>query len=353
MSMIAAMRYLPLVGHAPRFEGAVSLEVTDEGVRPWRLPVGTRDLFEPAVLARAATPSGVRLTLVSDTSELVLRVTPTPTPDATWTFDLCVDGVPHQRVIQRSGESFVRFRVADAMPGRPRLLEVYLPSQYLSLQVRACMIDDGASVQPHHDPRRRWVVYGSSITHAKEAAGPSETWPALVARKFGLHLTSLGFGGQEHLEPSVAMAIRDLDADLISLCVGGNVWGGATLTTRTYRAAVIGMVRVIRERHQFIPIAVVSFIWAPADDNIRNSAGLTVADYRRMTTEAVDALRRSGDANVHAFDGAELYPPQLACHMPDGVHPDAYGQRVLAARYSQIVMPRLLEPPSSCRPPEK
>lgn len=341
---------MPLVGHVLQFAGAVSLEVDDdEGVRPWRLPVKLKDLFEPAVLSRAAMPSGVRLTLVSDTKHIELRVTPTAAPDSFWTWDLCVDGVLHQRVIQRSGQSVLKFVVSEAKPGHPRLIEVYLPSQYLPVQVRACMIDDDASAQPYSDPRRRWVVYGSSITHAKEAAGPSETWPALIAKKFNLHLTSLGFGGQEHLEPSIAMAIRDLDADVVSICVGGNVWAGATLTARTYRAAVIGMVRTIRDRHPAVPIAVVSFIWAPADDNTRNSAGLVVADYRRMTGEAVDALCRCGDENVFYFDGAELFPPQLACHMPDGVHPDAYGQRVLAARYAQMVMPKLLaEPASAC-----
>lgn len=334
---------LPLVAGPLTFEGAVSLEVTPAGVKPWRLRFEEIDLFEPALRLRADNPSGVRITFASDTSRVVVEAEPIEHGEQEWKWDLLVDGRLHARVVQPCKKGRVEFAPLPAAKGVLRRIEIYMPPQYLPVRVKSVAIDDGAETQAWKDVRPRWVVYGSSITHAKEAAGPSETWPAIVAREFDLHLTNLGYGGQEHLEPMVAEMIRDLPADLISLCVGGNAWYPPTLSERTFRAAVIGLVRTIRQKHPRTPMALVSFI-STAHDGQPNSQGKLVEDYRAYTRDGAGTLQRHGDHNLSYFDGADLYGPGLRHLMDDGVHPNAEGQRVLARDYTKLVMPRLIPP---------
>lgn len=338
------MQHIALMDGPVTFEGAVSLERVSDAVRVWRLPWRDQALFEPPLIRRGHQPAGVRATLLSDTAHLCVEVEPVE-GEQTWAWDLLVDGASHDRVVQPTTASTIRFApLPPAKDGRTRRIEVYLPTQYVPVTVRSIAIDDGAAAQPWRDARRRWVVYGSSITHAREAAGPSEAWPAQVARRFDLHLTCLGYGGEEHLEPTVARMIRDLPADLISLCVGGNVWGASSLSARTFPAAVIGMVRTIREQHPHTPLAVCSFIWTRHDKGAAvNKVGLTMDDYRRFTAEAVDRLRAHGDAHVFYVSGKDIFGAEQAhLLLADGVHPGAQAQAWLTQAYSERVMARLL-----------
>ena len=328
-----------------RFEGAVSLDVSEEGVQPWRLPFREKSLFSPGVVTRASQPSGIRLTFLSDTRRVGLEVEPAGDPGGLWTWDLVVDGALAQRVRQSSGEPEILFDDLPRAAGKEsktRRIEVFLPSQYLPVRVRSLSVDADASVQPWTDPRPRFVMYGSSIAQAKEADGPSETWAAIVASKHDLHLTNLGFGGQEHVEAGIARVIRDRPADLIGLCVGGNVHASASLSSRTFLPAVIDFVRLLRDGHPRAPIAVCSCVHLPEEVGQKNLFDLSLDDYRGWTREAAEKLRALGDERVLYVHGPDLYgEADAARHTHDGAHPDAEGQRLLAERFSQQVMPSL------------
>jgi len=334
-----------------RFEGAVSLDVSEAGVQPWRLPFHERSLFSPGVVTRASQPAGIRLTFLSDTNHVRLEVEPVESleaaggPGPPWTWDLLVDGVLAQRVQQSCDQPEIIF---DELPRTnagergARRIEIFLPSQYLPVRVRGLYVDSEASVELWADPRPRLVMYGSSITQAKEAAGPSETWAAIVAAKHDLHLTNLGFGGQEHVEAGVARVIRDLPADLIGICVGGNVHASASLSSRTFLPAVIDFIRLLREGHPQTPIAVCSCVHLPEEIGRKNVFDLSLDDYRGWTREAVEKLRALGDEGLVYVHGPDLYgPDDAARHTHDGAHPDAEGQRLLGERFSQLIMPEL------------
>ena len=53
-----------------KWKGAVSTELTTEGVMPWRIPFTQKDLFAWQLIERAAMPAGVRLEFGSNTSYL-------------------------------------------------------------------------------------------------------------------------------------------------------------------------------------------------------------------------------------------------------------------------------------------
>ena len=340
-----------MAGGPVRFEGAVSLEVTGDGVRPWRLPFHELSLFSPALVTRSGQPSGVRLTFFSDTTRVRLEVEPPANPeplagpDAVWTWDALVEGRLAARVAQPSRLPEILFENLAGEDGpAERRVEIYLPSSYLPVRLHGLYVDGAATVSPWNDPRKRFVVYGSSITQAKEAAGPSETWAAIVCRDADLHLTNLGFGGNEHIEAGVARVLRDLPADYMVLCLGGNVHATTSLSARTYMPAVIDMVRIIRERHPTMPLAVISAIHLPDEVGQRNLHDLELDTYREWTGEAVQKLRDLGDARIFYVHGPDLYgPDDASTYTHDGAHPDEQGQRLLAERFLGAVMPSLTD----------
>ena len=336
--MNSATQALSLVDGDVAIEGAVSLETTPAGVHPWRIPVAQRDLFEAPLINKASMPAGVRLVFVSDTSSVRLDMAaPGVEPDPPWVFDLLVDGRMHQRLAPGMAAETLCF---TDLPAGEHRLELYLPSQYAPVLIHSLHIDAGASVRPVSDTRRRIVFYGSSITHCRHAAGPSETWPALVARRFDLHLTSLGYGGDCHMDPMVGRMIRDLPADFIGLKLGINMMSGS-VSDRTFRALAIGLVQTIRDGHPDTPLAVVSPICHPPNETTENVVGMSLVRMRQRLAEACQVLQDRGDKNLHYIDGLELMGPDDVGLYVDGIHPSADGYRFLAEAYAREVMPKL------------
>ena len=310
--------------------GAISLEHTDDWVMPWRLPHTQRDLFPPLALQeRAAMPAGVRLAFRSSTITITGEIV--PQPDAT-AVDLAVDGRIHGSVPLAGRATFTFARLA---PGE-KLIELWLP-QMGTFRLRSLILSDGASLMPAEDTRPRWITYGSSISHCSEAASPAYTWPAIVARTHGLNLTCLGYGGNCHLEPMIARMIRDLPADFLSMKVGINIQGGNTLNERTFRAAIIGFVQIVREKHPDTPFAVISPIYSPPRETTPNEVGFSLAAMRDEVAAAVSALQAHGDRHLHYFDGLQIFGPEAAHLLPDDLHPNAEGYQVLARNFLRQV----------------
>jgi len=337
--------------HGPvRLIGAISLEPGDLGVRPWRLPFADLDLYDAGLVDRAAAPAGVRLSLRTDASRLVVRVligVGVSEPNASPVFDLTVDRRLAARRTLPAGRADVvlefagldRYRGGAATGALPQL-DLYLPHM-APVEIVAVGVPHGAMVERTPAGRPRWITYGSSITQSGGAPGPAETWPALVARRHDIELTCLGFGGQCHLDPLVGYVIRDEPADIISLCLGVNVWGRGSLDTRTFEPMVMGLIRTIRDRHLRTPLAVISPIHNRHGDDTPNAAGLTFAEIRRAIAEVVELMRRRCDEHIFLVDGRSLLGEADDAMLSDDVHPSAAGYRLIAERFSERVASRL------------
>jgi len=52
---------------------------------------------------------------------------------------------------------------------------------------------------------------------------------------------------------------------------------------------------------------------------------------------AVETLRAHGDANIHYIDGLDVFGPEFAHLLPDELHPNAEGYRLIGKRYTPLL----------------
>jgi len=337
----------------PFLEGAVAVRREGTGVWPVRLSDQTLDFTHRALRDpfTAESANGVRLRFVSDRSEMRLRtqhILSARVRDAAGSgrmtlpaYDVVVDGDLVHRTRSDSLDEDVRVVTLPVPTGE--IVEVWLPH---NVGVRILALETEGELHPAMDERRRWVTYGSSITHGAAAAGPSETWPALVARRRGLHLTNLGFRGECHADPFVGRAIGESGADLITVKIGINIHNQQSLRERTFAPTVHGFLQSIRDGRPSTPLWVISPVFSlEREDSPQTRAGagsqarvgdMTVRDMRQALREAVAVRRAHGDRLISYIDGLDLLGPADADRFPDGLHPDSEGMRLMAERFDDL-----------------
>ncbi|RLT34714.1 MAG: GDSL family lipase [Chloroflexi bacterium] len=320
------------------WSGAVSLERGDGWVKPWRVPYEDLDLYspgDPALAVRAEMPSGVRLRFGTDAERFTFETQPMneianvgagPSPKQ---FDLYVGDTMASRAEFTDGATSVQL---EGLPAGEKTVDVWLP-QGIAVALRGIDLPEGTRLYATSDDRPRWVVYGSSITHCRTAESPSYTWPGIVARARGLNLTSLGLGGQCHADPMIARLIRDLPADLITLKLGINIYGNNTMSGRTFRPAVLGTIATIRDGHPDTPLVLCSPIFGVHRETTPNDTGMTLPIMRDEIRDAVESFRRRGDDRIYYVDGLKLFGEDLAHLLPDNLHPNPEGYKLLAQNF--------------------
>jgi len=327
--------------------GTVSLQTLPNGhVVAWRLPHTQFSLFPSYeswgdLSYVSGLMTGVRIVFASDTRSLAVRqaVVEKPAP-----MDVCCDGELVASA-KPDHEGWFRF---DDLPAGEKRIELWLP-QGVRFELCELLLSSSVSLTAAPDFRPRWLTYGSSITQAAGSASPTQTWAAIVARAHDVNLTNLGFSGHCQLEPMVARLIRDRPLDALSICAGANVHSGA-LTIRTFRAAVIGFVQIIREKHPDVPIALISPIFSPPSETEPNAAGWTFPLLRTEVAAAAQALQEHGDKNLFYVSGLDLLGPGDTDLLADKVHPGAEGYRQIGRRFNEVVAPRLF---AKLRRPQK
>ena len=320
------------------WQGVISFQRTTGWTMPLRLPYESLGLF-PSRLSngshsdmlreRASMPAGARISFRTDSQTIAGHVDAVAESSG---VDLFCDGVS-QGLAELSGRESFSFQ---GLPPGEKLIELWLP-HFGEFRLRFLELDPGASIASYEDGRPKWVTYGSSITHCRTAGRPSETWPAIVARDRGFNLTCLGYGGQCQMDTMVALMIRDLPFDFLSIKVGINSYEANGFNFRTFVPAIIGFVQVIREKHPDTPLALISPIVSPPRESTPNGVGYTLEEMREDVSRAVKAMQAHGDANIHYVNGLDLFGSEYAHMLPDQLHPDAEGYKIMAANFRRTV----------------
>jgi lysophospholipase L1-like esterase len=285
----------------------------------------------------------VRLRFETDASSITLRFDPLPEPHKRiiqgHAFDVVIDNEIVQTVLCWENATEVVF---DSIGKGLRTIELWLPPSS-PVGLREIATNNNVSVlRPSPDRRPMWVTWGSSLTFCKRAGSASRIWPATVARKHNLNLVCLGFGGSCHLDPTVAMVIRDLPASYISMKLGINAVSNS-LSSRTYPALVTAAVAIVREKHPHTPLALISPMANPPRESDPTPTGYTLEGMRTDMEKIHRILTAAGDMNLYYINGLYFFGVEdIQRYTVDQLHPNAEGIDLQAERFSQQVIPLLL-----------
>lgn len=324
---ITATTRLDPSADSPYWRGAYTWVQVGDRHQPWRLPPErARRAHAPGLIEMAQMAAGVRVELITDAT--ALRLPLTFSYETPGTLDLTVDGQLADRRQLGNGTQMLTW---DLPEGRHEV-RIWLP-QVGRTAVGGLELTGATYTEPL-PARPRWVTYGSSISQCSAAAGPSETWPAIVATTRGWDLTCLGLSGQCQLDPIVERAFESLEADVISLCLGINIHNAGTFSERTFAAQASGFIERVRDAQPGVPIAVITPIGSPDRETAVSAAGLNLELMRAALAEVVAVLSEN-DAALHLVDGLGVLGLDEAHLLPDGLHPDAEGYRLMGTRLAE------------------
>jgi len=357
--------------------GALGFDSDSEGwVTPRRLPDWTRNQFADAGIERFVRfPSGVRLRFTSSAESISLEVRVSKLvitgisenlrPAA---FDLLINGVESKTAIAEHG-NILRLTASapavftesleigeidllkfDGLGHDEKEIEIWFPTTAI-VEVRQITTDQEI-VESQKETRKTWLHYGSSISQCSEAVRPMDAWPIRASQLLNLDLRNFGLAGECQLDGFVARTMSNLEADFISLKLGINVVNADSMRERAFIPAVHNFLDILREKHPTTPILVISSITCPFHEEcpgptmingselfaqVRSpelaAGALTLA---RTRTLLEDIVRNRSDVNLHYMNGLELFSNLDHEHLPDNLHPDSTGYRMMGERFARL-----------------
>lgn len=334
-------------------EGMVGSRRDDSYLQPLRLDEVSLNKCHPALDTPhvAQATNGIRLRFQTDSRYLELHLTLITSERTAFaleagatappTIDLLFDEkiVDRRRLKHGPERQIIRFELSSFTANK--VCEVWLPH---NVGVRIHSLKSDSDIQPLNDSRPRWIFHGSSITHDALAPGPSDTWPARIARLKSWHLTQLGFRGECHLDYGVAQSIASTRADGIILELGINIHNFQSFRERTLGSALLGFLDNLRNGHPTTPIVVVSPVFGAERENEKSSltfegerifGDLDLPLIRDALYSAVSKRKLSGDNSIFYIDGLELLGPDDSSLFPDGLHPNHVGTEFITKRLSK------------------
>lgn len=364
---------------AASVRGAIELVERDGGFAPRRLPGWTRaHQAGPAIHLMADQTLGVRLALVTAATRLEVEVAvariaaPAGYEQRPASFELDHDGATDRIDLtegtlihgdpagevrrEEGGVSTLHWMLGgDGRTERP--VTLWLPHT-AEVVVRSARADAPLRPAPA-STAPLWLHHGSSISHGGEADGPRGPWAQRAATDLGLDLTDLGFSGNALLDPFVARTIAAEPADVITLKLGINIVNVDGMRRRILLPALHNYLDLIRAGHPATPILVITPITSPSHEDLPGPtrevapgkvAGtprawtpedgtLTLGRIRDLIAAGVSS-RQPEDPYLHLLDGRLLLGPDDAARLPDDLHPDDAGHRIMADRFARLARDR-------------
>jgi len=356
--------------------GALGFEEDSDGwITPRRLPDWTINQFADGAIDRFSKfPSGVRLRFTTSADEITLKVrvsrlviTGIADKVRPAAFDLLIDGVESQTQHAENGNIL---RLTSTAPSvfvetlevgeidnlkfaglgtASKVIEIWLPTSGI-VEIAEVTATSEIIAAPA-DSRKRWLHYGSSISQCIEADRPMDAWALRAAQLLNLNITNFGLAGQCQLDGFVARSMAALPADVITLKLGINIVNADSMRERAFIPAVHNFLDILRESAPHTPIIIISAIWCPFHEEIPGptmidgatlfgkerpeefAAGALTLQRTRELLEEVVAKR--ADKNIHFMDGLTLFGASDEGDLPDKLHPNSAGYRLMADRFAK------------------
>ncbi len=146
--------------------------------------------------------------------------------------------------------------VIEDLDGRMRHYRLYLPL-YSSLKSIKLGIDSSAIINKSDRlllPKKKVVIYGSSITQGASASRPGMAYPSILSRQLNIETFNLGFSGSGKMELVLADVLGSMEADVYVLdCVPNP-------TPEEIKDRAIPFIKRLRQLKPDVPIIMVESI---------------------------------------------------------------------------------------------
>lgn len=177
---------------------------------------------------------------------------------------------------------------------------------------------------PSELPKKKYLAYGSSITHGSLARHVSDSYAVRLSENFGCDYYNLGFAGSAKLEPQVADYIaNECDFDFATLEMGINV---LKMDSDEFRRRVEYFISTVAKAHPNKTIFCIDIFYMEDDFLYGNSAKNLTNGHRCIVKESVEKLALP---NVIHIPGLEILNGSRWLS-EDLVHPNARGVEELA-----------------------
>ena len=240
-------------------------------------------------------------------------------------------GEEKTREISNHGENELLIKVTEAAdyPFSPKVIRLVLNSTNL----RFVKIEgDIEPPSPEDLPKKKYLAYGSSITHGSQCYAPATTFVSKVASHFKADALNKGLAGNCRLETAVADEIAEMgkrgEWDFCTLCLGINV---SNIPAEDFRQKVRYMLERVVKSNPEKPIFAISPIYS-RDDMVGKT---NLSTFRTVVSEEVE---RVGCENLHYINGLLLLggPEGLS---GDLVHPSPDGAEIIANNLIKLLTP--------------
>lgn len=217
-----------------------------------------------------------------------------------------------------------RITEENKLPFDSKLIRVML--EYKNIQI----IDiTGAITPPTKDqiPSKRYLAYGSSITHGSIGLHASNTYANRTAERLGADLINLGFAGSAKLEPGMANYIASRkDWDFATLEMGINV---IDIDAEDYRKRIKYFISTVAKSHLDKKIFCIDLFYTHSDFMKNGRAEM----FRQIMRETIEELSY---ANVIYINGLRILDSVLGLSS-DLVHPTSVAIPQMAENLSNIM----------------
>ena len=347
LSSPAASAQIPFKWIDPLEAGPVVHGVGWDGLRSGyvRLPEKARGVVRESVWNLALNAAGLSLVFESDAPEIIVLY---GLKDGLNMFHMPSTGRSGLDLYARGSDGRTRW-VAPNFPAkisndttryiysgisyypegsRSYEYHLYLPPYNTVTWIKIGVPEDAQLRLIPETRRHPVVIYGTSITQGACASRPGNAWTNIVERDLRLPVVNLGFSGNGKLEPEVLDLLSEIDASLYVLDCTANLTQATDIESRLLEA-----VRILRSRSN-CPILI-----AEHAGNVGESASAAKEAYRQANVQvrsAYETLKKRGEPEIYYLSHDELGLPMDG--MIEGVHPNDFGMRFLAAAFEKKIM---------------
>jgi len=194
---------------------------------------------------------------------------------------------------------------------------------------------EGETSPPRREqtPEKRYLAYGSSITHGARSYRPTGSYAMRTAQHLGVDLLNLGFGGGAHCEPQIAdyIAKRE-DWDFATLEMGINMIGG--FSTEKFQKRVEYFVEKIAKTNPDKWVFCIDLFTFAADFDPSAKKNIEFRNVVRETVENLDMPK------LVYVDGRTILKDVSGLTF-DLVHPAPSGMEEIAINFSNLVQAKM------------